>query len=299
LKTAFLLLFSACFFFCTAQPGDRYHKNKSFVDFKDPKTKLLGFKNEKGKIVVPAVYSRVYFSPDNGDWSVEKDSLSGVYSNEGKLILEPVYTYVDIQPNRSQGFIVVSKDNKNYGLTDLKGGRLLDLKYPRIIDFCENLLISTESSNTDNNPVLKVIDTSLHTILDESIIHAQIHSFVEDQSVDGKPGLYLNVIKNEKLALFSGSGRQITDYIYAGLFRSRGDLISARLSNTDNSCGIIDADNRIIVPFKYRFAGVFDDNTIRADAADGSSLYFDATGKPITEAEFKKRNAKHPYWGGE
>lgn len=291
------------FFFCLltigafAQPGDRYHRNPSFMDFKDSKTKLYGFKNEKGKVVVPAIYSNVGFNPDYGTWGVQKDSLYGLYSSEGKLILNPIYKFIELHPNLYKEFIVVSKDNKYFGLTDLNGKKLLDFKYPKIWDFRNNMLLVYECIN-DSITNHMIIDTMQNMILDSKVIHANVYGFVENNPYDNDTSIYIMAIQNEKIALFSNNGRQITDYIFkGGQPQSRGNLIQGCIDYTHKQCGVIDKNNKIIVPFKYRFAGIFDNGTIRADTEEGDSFYFDSNGRPITEKEFKILNAKHPYWG--
>ncbi|MES2516224.1 MAG: hypothetical protein V4580_18860 [Bacteroidota bacterium] len=39
-----------------------------------------------------------------------------------------------------------------------------------------------------------------------------------------------------------------------------------------------------------------DNGTIAAHTEDGNTFYFDASGKAITEAEFKARQIKNPNW---
>ena len=85
------ILFSFAAHIAQAQPGDNYFRSNKFMDFKDSRTNLYGFKNEKGKVIVSPMYSNVKFNPDYGTWDVEKDSLFGFYSREGKLILNPAY----------------------------------------------------------------------------------------------------------------------------------------------------------------------------------------------------------------
>lgn len=288
-----------------AQPGDRYHRSTSFVDFKDSKTKLFGFKdstaklfgfkNEKGKVIVPAIYSKVYFNPNRGTWTVRKDSLDGLYSSEGKLILKPIYKFIESHDDINNGFIVVSKDNEKFGLTDLKGNSLLDLKYPRILDFRKNLLLVCEF-NKDSIFNKMIIDTAQNIILNGKVLQAKVYRFVEDYPYDSSNVLYLQAIKNEKFALFSSTGRQISDYIFGGSFQSRDGLVMARLSYTTNTCGIIDQNNKIIIPFIYSSAGVADNRTIVAHSDDGKMYYFDSTGKEISKEEFKARQIKNPNW---
>lgn len=287
-------------FFCflslgmLAQPGDRYHRSASFMDFKDSKTKLYGFKNEKGKVVVPAIYSNAYFNPNLGTWWVQKDSLEGVYAADGNVILKPIYKFIEYL--YVGDFMTISLDNKNFGLVDANGFKLLEMNYPRIMDFKNNLLFVCEDSK-DSVFNKRIIDTAQNVILDGNVIHADIYGFVEDYSYDSTHVLYIQVIKNEKFAVFTSTGRQISDYIFKGLVHVRGNLIEGYLDYAHKTCGIIDLNNKIIIPFKYSNAGVFDNGTIRVDTEEGDSFYFDSDGKPITEREFKVKNAKHPYWG--
>ncbi|MDP2385072.1 MAG: WG repeat-containing protein [Bacteroidota bacterium] len=295
MKTVLVILFVCHAFLCIAQPGDLYSKSNSFIDFKDAKTKLFGFKNAKGKIVVPAIYSEVSFETTWAKWTVKKDSMIGLYALDGTLILQPLYRWIEPHYDMDKEYIVVSKDFRNYGLTDLKGKKLLDLKYPRILDIYKNLLLVGES-NRDSIYNKMIIDTLQNVILDEKIIHAEIYGFVEDHFYDSTGNFYLQAIKNEKFALFANTGRQISDFIYAGLSRSRRSLIMGRLSRNGGNCGIIDQNNKTIIPFKYSFAGVFDNGSIRADTEEGQSFYFNSEGKTISEEEFKVINVNHPYW---
>lgn len=294
MKFLLTLIFSCYSIFSISQPGDRYHRSASFMDFKDSKTKLFGFKNEKGKIVVPAIYSKVYFSPNVGTWCVQKDSLDGLYSSEGKLILNPIYKFIEYL--YTGDFITVSKDNKKFGLMDLKGSKLLDMKYPRILDFKNDLLHVCEFKK-DSIFNERIIDTAQNVILDGNVIHADIYGFLEGHPYDSVRVLYIQVIKNEKFAVFTSYGRQISDFIFHGLLHARGNLIQGYLDYAHKTCGIIDLNNKIIIPFKYSNAGVFDNGTIRVDTEEGDSFYFDSEGKSITEKEFKVKNINHPYWG--
>jgi hypothetical protein len=295
MRTLFLIASSFFAFVSLAQPGDAYSRSRMFVDFRDAKTKLHGFKNENGKIVIPAIYSMVHFDADNGTWDVQKDSLFGLYSREGKLILNPVYKFIELHKwNIYKKFIVVSEDNKNFGLRDLNGSKLLDLKYPKIKDFRKNLLLVYSTDSILNN---LVIDTMLNVILDSKIIHANVYGFV-DYSLDvNDTTLYIQAIKDGKIAVFACNGRQISDFVFNSLLSSRGNLIQGCLGSMGKQCGVIDQNNRIIIPFKYYFAGVFDNGTIRTDTGEGESFYFDSEGKLISENEFKMRNVNYPYWG--
>lgn len=277
-----------------AQPGDRYHRNPSFMDFKDSKTKLYGFKNENGKVVVPAIYSKAYFNPNLGTWRVQKDSVEGVYAANGNVILKPIYKFIEYL--YTGDFIAVSKDNEEFGLMDLKGSKLLDMKYPRILDFKNDLLHICEFKK-DSIFNERIIDTSQNVILDGNVIHADIYGFLEGHPYDSARVLSIQVIKNEKFAVFTSHGRQISDFIFHGFLHARGNLIQGYLDHAHKTCGIIDLNNKIIIPFKYSYVGVFDNGTIRADTEEGASFYFDSEGKSISEKEFKMQNADHPYWG--
>lgn len=290
-----LVVFSFVVLISQAQPGDRYHRSASFVDFKDSKTKLFGFKNEKGKVVVPAIYSQVYFNPNRGTWGVQQDSLGGLYSSEGKLILNPIYKFIESHDDMNNEFIIVSKDNEKFGLTDLKGNRLLDLKYPRILDFCKNLLLVCEFNN-DSVFNKRIIDTVQNVILDGNVLHADIYGFVEEYPYNSSNDLYLQAIKNEKFALFASTGRQISDFVFFGLLQAKGGLVKVRLSYTGSTCGVIGQNNKIIIPFKYSSLGILDNGTIAASTEEGITYYFDSTGKEISEEVFKSKQNKNPNW---
>ena len=267
------------------------------MDFKDSRTNLYGFKNEKGKVIVSPMYSNVKFNPDYGTWDVQKDSLFGFYSREGKLILNPAYKFIELNQNLYQSFIVVSKDKNKFGLMDLNGSKILDLKYPKILDFRKNLLLVCEY-NGDNVINKVIIDTAQNTILDSKVIHAEVYGFVEDNP-EKDTVIFIQAIKNDKIAVFAGNGRQISEFVFDGLCRSRGRLIQGCMAHNSRQCGIIDENNKVIIPFIYIFAGVFDSGTIRADTEKDEHFYFNSEGKLISEKEFKKENVNHPYWGND
>ncbi len=295
MKILLLLLLSCITTLALAQPGDRYSKSLSFMEFKDPKTKLYGFKNEKGKIISPAVYSAVDFDPTWGKWTVTKDSLMGFYTLEGDMILPPIYKFIEPNYEPNNEFIVVSKDNQKYGLMNMEGLKILDLKYPHILDFKKNLL-RVGAAHKDSIYNRMIIDTAQNVILDGKVIHANVYEFVEDYPYDSTHVLYIQAIKDEKFALFASTGRQISDFIFTGSFSSRSGLVHARLSYTGNTCGVIDKNNKIIIPFIYSSAGVCDNGTIAVSTKEGNRYYFDTTGKSITEKEFKVRQIKNPNW---
>jgi len=218
-----------------------------------------------------------------------------LYSSEGKLILNPIYKFIESHDDMNNEFIVVSKDNEKFGLTDLKGNRLLDLKYQRILDFRKYLLLVCEF-NKDSVFNKRIIDTAQNIILDGKILHAYIYGFVEDYPYDSTHVLYLQAKKDGKFALFANTGRQISDFIFEGLLQSRDGLVMVRLSYAGSTCGIIDKNNKTIVPFKYSAAGVADNGTISTHSEDGNMYYFDSTGKEISKEEFKSRQNKNPNW---
>lgn len=277
-----------------AQPGDLYHINTAFAAFKDPDTKLYGFKDRSNHILVAPAYTDAHFNTNENVWFVKKGKLSGLYSAEGVLILEPAYTFIELHTNPYDSFIVVSKDNRKFGLTHLDGTPWLSARYPKILDFRKDLLLVSKNNASDT----MVIDTLLHTRLDAKKIHASIYGFVDNNPYIND-SIYIQVIRNDRFAIFSAKGRQISDFIFIGLLRSNGNLIQGCINTNLRKCGIIDDNNKTIIPFIYSFAGVFDNGTIRADTEAGESFYFDATGAAITKKAFKEKNAAHPYWGND
>ncbi|MES2516225.1 MAG: hypothetical protein V4580_18865, partial [Bacteroidota bacterium] len=105
------------------------------------------------------MYQAVSFETTWGKWTVTKDSMMGLYTWDGIQLLPSIYQFIEPHYDMNNEFIVISKDNKNFGLTTIKGVKILELKYPRILDFRKNLLhVSLIAKN--NTPRKMILDTA-------------------------------------------------------------------------------------------------------------------------------------------
>lgn len=99
--------------------NEQAYKNNPIISIKQDGK--YGFKNKKGKIVVPAIYDRVTELNQFGYAGIKKDGKWGVINQNGEVILEPLY---ELQSNRPEFLNIYYKQETEFGsfYTDLIEG---------------------------------------------------------------------------------------------------------------------------------------------------------------------------------
>lgn len=190
----------------------------------------------RGRIFTGSLSS--YGSPDEG--------LYGYIDETGKIVIPEIYqTASDFSEN---GLAVVCKNGK-YGVIDTNGNPVIDFSYDYIVAF--------NSTNT-----FKAFNGTLNDY--GSPESGTYHILREDgtEIFSGGFGVvygyewYYEVKKNDKYALFSLDGAQLTDYAYDYFSAEAETIIGFK---NDGYYGYMDLSGNVLIPATYDGIGTFVD----------------------------------------
>ena len=195
-----------------------------------------GLKKLDGTVVLPAAYSKIENEygnyNDEGCVTVFQNGRVGVVNQEGKIILKPEWKSVSYGEDL---MTVLSTDNK-YGFADYDGNIVIEPQY-------------------DNAGVFSDGYASVGKDLKYSYIDADNNLLVpwQDEEVFTQDGQYFSIDDKEarNCRIIDKTGKVITDGEYLpGAWFIAGEAASVT-RKSDGMEGVIDPQNRAIVPFVY------------------------------------------------
>lgn len=193
-----------------------------------------GLKKLDGTVVLPAVYSDIDFPfvAETNDLIITQNGRRGVVAQDGRIILAPEWKDVSLG---EEYFTVLSTDNK-YGFADYNGNIVIEPQYDDAGTFFRGYA-----------PVGKD--------LKYSYIDADNNLLVpwQDEEVFTQDGQYFSIDDKEarNCRIIDKAGKVITDGEYLpGAWFIAGEAASVT-RKSDGMEGVIDPQNRAIVPFVY------------------------------------------------
>ena len=251
---------------------DYFHKNYEIYPFKDTTSKLNGYINRKGEILIPAKYNvalpfdnnvaRVesegkasYINPQGKvilDYSTYKainfykgfaivqDAINktGVIDSQGKIIIPVIYDDIVRNFDGEQQYFIVTL-NKKYGLINTNGNMIAQIKYDYLTGFYKNYAVV----------VLGKLDGVINKTGKE-IIPPKYSLIINNDKVDEKSvseGFFL-VQKEDKYGYVDTNGVEIVAPKYEDARKFIKDLAPVKLNG---KWGFINKKGEIVVPIKY------------------------------------------------
>lgn len=231
---------------------------KQEISGRSIKAKKMGAINKYGETVIPCIYDYVTIRPEEftyiqgGDRAtvltrfalinnttestgfvyVENDNKFGALDMSGNEIIPPIYDYVEYA---NEGLFVVKMDNK-FGYINTKGETAIPFEYEFADKFIDGFARSKKGR-------LGVINTK-----GETVIPFIYHNMWE---IDN------GFVMAEKLSdwgLLYVSGKELTPFQYEVIYpfpSGEKNWFKAE-GGAGESYGIIDTDNNIILPLKFR-----------------------------------------------
>jgi hypothetical protein len=238
---------------------------------------------------------------------IRDEDRYGVITIEGDYLIEFEFDYIDLFDH----YIQVKKNGK-YGLYDLTGEELIEIKYTSVSPVIlndEKFAVVREEKEDWQNGVYGIIDLKSKEMIIEPIYH-YINPIILNDAVcaivelDGLYGIIdmngetimpiqydeiktlhhdtnevLAIKLNNKWALFSETGDKLTDFIYDGFDPIYNDH-DRFLVNKGNDLGIIDKSGIEITEIKYdsideRIYHYFDNNFYYGIFNDAGEVIFE------------------------
>ena len=193
-----------------------------------------GMKKLDGTVVLPAVYSDIDFPfvAETNDLIITQNGRRGVVAQDGRIILDPEWKDVSLG---EEYITVLSTDNK-YGFADYDGNIVIEPQYDDAGTFFRGYA-----------PVGKDLKYSYIDANNNLLVPWQ------DEEVFTQDGQYFSIDDKEarNCRIIDKTGKVITDGEYLpGAWFIAGEAASVT-RKSDGMEGVIDPQNRAIVPFVY------------------------------------------------
>ena len=124
------------------------------VFFNDTVLKVMqngkyGLIDYTGKEVLPCEYDAITsLTGVENSLMIQKEGKVGLADNSGKVVLNPEYlTILAIGDNYQAGYIVENEQNQ-YGVVDVNGKQVLEIKYTQIKPFTSNAMYAAQENGT-------------------------------------------------------------------------------------------------------------------------------------------------------
>ena len=206
----------------------------------DPKIKPFkennkyGFKNQRGRIKIPAKYDKVGFF-QNGLASVYLNNQVALINKSGKTVV-PFGAYDKMSSSRN-GIIRVVKENK-FGFLDVKGKEIIPCIFDKA-DFFRNGRSLVRKNNKEG--IINIAGAEIIPIIYDKLIPLASDSLMKIEN-DGKWG-YLDY-----------SGRIFVNAEFDELDKPLNGMIRVK---KDGKYGFLNDKGDLVIPCKYDRAGPF------------------------------------------
>lgn len=227
-----------------------------------------GLYDAEGKCLLPIIFSNISF--DNSRyWLVNKDGKQGLYSYMGKEILPPRYDSIEVTSNyrtNAGNYFIVKKGL--YGLCNNEGKFIVDPQYTaieyRYLRYFK--LTKGDSCHYLFNYKDIIKDITLDDAMPITIQRNEQNLF------------YFNYKQGKAWGLLRENGQQIIAVQYDKPLEKVGyihsDSTAYFITCKDNLFGLIDINNKIVLPFQYKnIQPTYLYNTIELTTDEGKQLY--------------------------
>ena len=227
-----------------------------------------GLYDAEGKCLLPITFNNISF--DNSRyWLVNKDGKQGLYSHMGKEILPPRYDSIEVISNyrtNAGNYFIVKKGL--YGLCNNEGKFIVDPQYTaieyRYLRYFK--LTKGDSCHYLFNYKDIIKDITLDDAMPITIQRNEQKCF------------YFNYKQGKAWGLLRENGQQIIAVQYDKPLQKVGyihsDSTAYFIACKDNLFGLIDINNKIVLPFQYKnIQPTYLYNTIELTTDEGKQLY--------------------------
>lgn len=227
-----------------------------------------GLYDAEGKCLLPITFSNISF--DNSRyWLVNKDGKQGLYSHMGKEILPPRYDSIEVACSfctTASNYFIVKKGL--YGLCNKEGKFIVDPQYTaikyRYLRYFK--LTKGDSCHYLFNYKDIIKDITLDDAMPITIQRNEQKRFYFNYK-QGKAWGLLREDGQPTIAVQYDKPLEKVGYIHS-------DSTAYFIACKDNLFGLIDIDNKIVLPFQYKnIQPTYLYNTIELTTDEGKQLY--------------------------
>ena len=227
-----------------------------------------GLYDAEGKCLLPIAFSNISFD-NNRYWLVNKDGKQGLYSYMGKEIMPPRYDSIEVTSNyrtNAGNYFIVKKGL--YGLCNNEGKFIVDPQYTaieyRYLRYFK--LTKGDSCHYFFNYKDIIKDITLDDAMPITIQRNEQKRF------------YFNYKQGKAWGLLRENGQLIIAVQYDKPLQKVGyihsDSTAYFIACKDNLFGLIDINNKIVLPFQYKnIQPTYLYNTIELTTDEGKQLY--------------------------
>ena len=249
-----------------------------------------GLYDAEGKCLLPITFNNISFD-NNRYWLVNKDGKQGLYSHMGKEILPPRYDSIEVACSyctTASNYFIVKKGL--YGLCNNNGEFIVDPQYTaikyRYLRYFK--LTKGDSCHYLFNYKDIIKDITLDDAMPITIQRNEQKRF------------YFNYKQGKAWGLLREDGQPIIAVQYDKPLQKVGyihsDSTAYFITCKDNLFGLIDINNKIVLPFQYKKIEHTDFyNTIELTTDEGKQLYNMAKKQLALNLFYDKSNVTDRY----
>jgi len=239
-----------------------------FDSFMISKEGQKGLYDTEGKCLIPIAFSTIT-SYNNRYWLVNKDGKQGLYSYMGKEILPPRYDSIEVACSyctTASNYFIVKKGL--YGLCNNNGEFIVDPQYTAIEYRYLRYFKLTKGDSC--HYLFNYKDIIKDITLDDAMP-------ITMQRNEQKR-FYFNYKQGKAWGLLRENGQPVIAVQYDKPLEKVGyihsDSTAYFIACKDNQFGLIDIDNKIVLPFQYKkIEHTYLYNTIELTTDEGKQLY--------------------------
>jgi len=227
-----------------------------------------GLYDAEGKCLLPITFSNISFD-NNRYWLVNKDGKQGLYTYMGKEIMPPRYDSIEVISNyrtNAGNYFIVKKGL--YGLCNNEGKFIVDPQYTAIKYRYLRYFKLTKGDSC--HYLFNYKDIIKDITLDDAM---PITMQRNEQKL-----FYFNYKQGKAWGLLRENGQPIIAVQYDKPLQKVGyihsDSTAYFIACKDNLFGLIDINNKIVLPFQYKnIQPTYLYNTIELTTDEGKKLY--------------------------
>ena len=227
-----------------------------------------GLYDAEGKCLLPITFSNISFD-NNRYWLVNKDGKQGLYTYMGKEIMPPRYDSIEVISNyrtNAGNYFIVKKGL--YGLCNNEGKFIVDPQYTAIKYRYLRYFKLTKGDSC--HYLFNYKDIIKDITLDDAM---PITMQRNEQKL-----FYFNYKQGKAWGLLRENGQPIIAVQYDKPLEKVGyihsDSTAYFIACKDNLFGLIDINNKIVLPFQYKnIQPTYLYNTIELTTDEGKQLY--------------------------
>jgi len=251
----------------------------------------LGFANESGEVIIPAIYAEVLPFKDGVAWV--KKTYWGAIDTSGQKVVH--FQYRTIRRMEYKDYIVAENRSKFFGLLSSEGFVVLPFEYYEIGDFIDGIAkvnakgwrkgyidelgnAITENKSRINENIIKGSQFGLWGLENNEGEVILPFEFTEIQDfIDGRA----NAMYKYKYGVIDHLGKTIIPFDYIEPLEFINNKAIA--SKDYDKWGVINKDGETIIPFIYDEIGKFEGGVAFAKISGRKDGFIDELGNAITE----------------